>query len=96
VWRTVGVAALGASAFMAWHGVVQLRTGAAASPRYLAVYWGIFALLLLIAVYMALLDLRFIRLQYVLAQRKLFADTLGSEEFRRELREAQDREQREK
>lgn len=46
-------------------------------------YWFFFALLILVALYMALLDIRYIRLQYHLEKREIFGKTLGDKEFRR-------------
>lgn len=53
------------------------------------VYWGVFLLAMLVTVYMVLLDLRYIRLRYIQEEKALFEETLGSEEFRRALREGQ-------
>lgn len=52
------------------------------------VYWSVFLLFLLLAVYVALLDLRYTRMQYSHGERELFEDTLGSEEFRTALRDS--------
>ncbi|MBL7644575.1 MAG: hypothetical protein JNK74_00155 [Candidatus Hydrogenedentes bacterium] len=60
-------------------------------PVYQIAYWGLFLVSLLVALYMALLDLRYIRMQYSLGEKELFEDTLGSEEFRAALRKAQNR-----
>ena len=68
------------------------RFSLGATRAELFVYWGGFLLLLLIALYAALLDLRYIRLQYLLGQREIFQETLGSEEFRATLRKAQEAE----
>ena len=48
-------------------------------------YWSIFLLLILISLYMAVLDLRYIRLQYVAEKRDIFGHTLGDQEFRKSL-----------
>jgi hypothetical protein len=91
-WRLVGAGALGLCALMAWHGTRNLSV---VQPLwYLAAYWGIFLLSLLVAMYVVLLDIRYIRLVYRLGQRDIFQHTLGSEEFRRALREAHERENR--
>jgi predicted Holliday junction resolvase-like endonuclease len=75
---------------MAWYGSEHLH-----EPGYTFVFWGIYwavaLLLLAIAIYMVLIDLRYLRLQFKLAERELFLDTLGSEDFRREIRDAQAR-----
>ena len=46
---------------------------------YLA-YWAVFVLLLFVTLYIAVLDLRFIRLRYVVERRELFSRSLGAEE----------------
>jgi hypothetical protein len=71
---------------MAWCGTKSGVTSLA--PVYQIVYWCVFLLLLLLALYMALLDLRYIRMLYSEGEKDLFEDTLGSEEFRRALRDA--------
>lgn len=84
-WRTIGVVALALCCMLAWYGV---KPGVTSQPlQILAVYWGVFLLSLLITLYMVLLDLRYIRLLYLQEEKELFEDTLGSEEFRRALRE---------
>lgn len=52
------------------------------------VYWGSFFLLLLISVYIAFVDIRYVHLRYQLEQRKLFQETLGDEVFRKALADA--------
>ena len=56
---------------------------------YLLGYWGVFLVFLLAAFYVVVLDIRYIRLQYLLAQRDAFHHTIGSEDFRRALYEAE-------
>lgn len=74
---------------MAWSGT---RPGVTSlEPVYQIAYWGLFLVSLLVALYMALLDLRYIRMQYTLGEKELFEDTLGSEEFRTALRQARTR-----
>lgn len=74
---------------MAWSGT---RPGVTSlDPVYQIAYWGLFLLSLLVALYMALLDLRYIRMQYSLGEKELFEETLGSEEFRTALRGARTR-----
>jgi len=87
VWRTVGLVAVACCGILAWYGDDTLRSGA--SPLYLFVYFGLFTLSLLVAIYVVLLDIRHIRLQYLAGQQEIFRNTLGSEEFRRELRKKQ-------
>lgn len=75
---------------MAWYGSEHLHTPGY-SLTFWGVYWAIALLLLAIAIYMVLIDLRYLRLQFKLAEREVFLETLGSEEFRREIRQAQER-----
>ena len=83
-WRITGIISLIASAVMAWNGVAFI--GAGWHWLALLAWWGTVVVLVLVAVYTVLLDLRFTQLHYVLAEREIFLDTLGSEEFRREIR----------
>jgi hypothetical protein len=55
-----------------------------------ALYWGLFLVLLVVALYMVLLDVRYIRLQYLLARREIFQETLGDPTFRSALRDAEE------
>jgi len=74
---------------MAWFGAVAVGTE---KPLwFLLVYWGIFVLALFVALYMALLDIRYIRLLYLLEEREIFENTIGNPDFRKSLREAQSR-----
>ena len=56
---------------------------------YLA-YWAVFALLLLVTLYIAVLDLRFIRLRYVVERRELFSRSLGNHESGESLQDPPD------
>ena len=86
LWRIAGLALIGASAVMVWLGpgadVVRQR------PVFYAVYWLVFLLLFLGAIYCVLLDIRYIRLQYHLAQRQLVRETMADEALQRALKEA--------
>ena len=88
-WRTVGSVTLGGAAIMAWFGASETFTQGAI-VRFV-VYWGLFLLLLVVTLYVVLLDLRYIRLQYVASERELLRQTLADESFRRELIAAQQR-----
>jgi hypothetical protein len=84
-WRRIGLASLAVCGAMAWGGT---RSGVThLGPLALLAYWGVFLAALLVALYMALIDLRYIRLQYSLGEKELFEETLGSEELRTALRE---------
>lgn len=43
------------------------------------VYWAFFGCTILVALYMALLDIRYIRLEYALARQRLFQDSLSAQ-----------------
>ncbi len=50
------------------------------TPAYVcAIYWLVFVLALLIALYMAVLDVQFIRLNYTLERHALFRQALGDD-----------------
>lgn len=70
---------------MAWGGTQAGVTRLA--PVAQLVYWGVFLIALLIALYMALVDLRYTRMQYSMGEKELFEETLGSEDLRTALRE---------
>lgn len=84
-WRITGVVCVLGSAVMAWNGVAYI--GAGWHWLMLAAYWAAVVGLLLVAVYTVLLDLRFTQLEYVLAEREIFLQTIGSEEFRKHIRQ---------
>jgi len=88
-WRTIGTITLGASAAMA---AIGARYGffRHCSPTTRLGYWILLLLLLLVSVYIALLDLRYIRMRYAMEKREVFRRTLGEESFRKELRNAQE------
>ena len=73
---------------MAWAGV-RLEVLRESQFAFL-VYWLVFLILFVSAVYIALLDLRYIRVQRVIAERELFRETLADEEFRKVLLAGQD------
>lgn len=52
----------------------------------LALFWGVFALLIAFALYLAAVDIRYIRLQYAEERRSILRDTLQEETFRETLR----------
>ena len=86
IWRGIGTISLLVAALMAWYGVELLeRVG---STIFFLIYWGIFGIALFLSLYMALLDYRYIRLQFKLAEREAFHDTLGTESFRSTLKKA--------
>ncbi|MBN2309448.1 MAG: hypothetical protein JXR94_10785 [Candidatus Hydrogenedentes bacterium] len=85
-WRIAGAVAIVGSAVMA---VVGARWGALRESIWLFFgYWGVFAVLLLSAVYIALLDIRYIHTRFTVDQRDAFKETLGDEDFQKELRGA--------
>ena len=88
-WRIAGVISLAAAGLMAWHGSSSRILRAWDWPGLL-VYWSVFFVLLVCAIVIALLDVRYIRLRYALERRSLFLKTVGSESLRKTLREARD------
>lgn len=49
------------------------------------VYWTLFFVLIAMALYCALLDLRYIRMRYAMEKREIFRRTVGDKEFREAL-----------
>ncbi len=86
-WRTVCAIALAVAAAMAWYGVDAFF--AFPSVWIFAAYWGVFLALIAFSLYIVVLDLRYIHLQYALSEREIFQDTLGDEAFRTALIAAQ-------
>lgn len=77
-------------ALLAWYAARNARDAAMGGPFWIA-FSVVFLALMGVALYMVLIDIRYIRLQYKLAERQLFLETLASEEFRKEIRDAQAR-----
>ena len=61
----------------------------AAAPFWMIVYWSVFSLFLIAALVCVFLDMRYIRLEYALGKRDIFESTIGEEQFRQALRQAQ-------
>ncbi len=85
-WRAAGGSCLLLSMLMAFYGTYAVDLSRGWLP-FLG-YWSLFALLLMAAVYSALLDFRFTRLRYKAEERLMFQETFLSPGFRQELEEA--------
>ncbi len=85
-WRIGAAAAVVCAAVMAWCGLRW--PGLRQSLPLYCLYWGVFAILLLGAVYTALLDMRYIRARYIASERRMFKETFEDEAFRAAVREA--------
>ena len=86
-WRIAGAAFIIVSGAMA---IVSLYLPILhESKTAFIVYWCVFLFALVAAIYCALLDFRYIRVQMAVEERELFRQTLGDEAFRKALREAQ-------
>lgn len=86
-WRIAGGLCLVGCVLMVVFSGTVVRPGI--SRLVLLVYWGSFLLLLMGALWAALLDLRFTRMEFKLHERALFRDTFMTEEFRKALADAQ-------
>jgi len=82
-WRKAGVAAVCGASLMAWLGIDSPFVRQ--SVWHFLLFWGACLGLLAVALYTVVLDIRYIRLQYAIGRRVAFQQTLGSEEFRKEL-----------
>jgi hypothetical protein len=74
------------AALMAWYGS-ENRFFLYSLSLFLC-YWAVFLALFIATLYIVILDIRFIHLQYTIGKRDLFCQTLGDESFRKELIEA--------
>lgn len=94
-WRAVATACLIVSVlmFIAGASYSPLRLFLRDSLTLFALYWGFCVLIVCIAVYIAFIDMRYIRLQYVLGKREFFKETLGDEGFRKALKAAYEEKQ---
>lgn len=70
---------------MAWYGT-RVEFGDD-GLRAMLIYWGVFLLFLLATLYLALLDIRYVWMEYRMGERELFEDTLGSDDLREALAE---------
>lgn len=61
------------------------------SLTHFVVYWLLFFAFFVTALLLAIWDLRYIRAQYRVDERELFQQTLGEEDFRKRLRDAERR-----
>jgi hypothetical protein len=82
-WRWAGVGTIGAAVVMAaagarWHGLSE-------APLLFMAWWGAVVALLGVSVLIALLDIRYIRLRYVLEKRQAFLETLGDRTLQQRL-----------
>jgi len=82
-WRITAAVAIGLAAFMAWLG--SEWTALRESWMLLMAYWSVFFALFVLAMLIVWLDLRYIRLLYVLEERKILRDTLDETAFRKDL-----------
>ncbi len=72
-WRIAGLLFLGLALGMLIYPGPIIRLDA--SLLYVCLYWALFTFFILAALYVAMLDIRFIRLQYKMKERELFRDT---------------------
>lgn len=86
-WRVTGGVAIAVCAAMTLFSGFIVKQG---TPLpILAAYWGVWVLLLLVALYCVLLDLRHLKMQFKMEERDLFKETLAEESFRAALLQAQ-------
>jgi hypothetical protein len=76
MWRIVGVLALVAAGLMTGLGVGWERLKG--DIVVFLGYWGLVLLLVGASFFIAVLDMRYIRLQYAIAKQKAFRETLGN------------------
>ncbi len=86
-WRITGGVAIAGCAAMALVARTVMESGA--SVLWLSIFWMVWLLLLLIALFCVLLDIRYLRVLYRMHERELFKETLGNEAFRQAIIDAQ-------
>ena len=85
-WRVAGGACLLLCIIMA---VASLKLATPdISAWVMLVYWGIFLVLLLAAIYIAVLDFKYSQLKFKMTERELFKDTFMTPEFRQAIEDA--------
>lgn len=83
-WRIVGGVAVGICGVMALRGSGNEALNS--SRIGFIIYWSVFLLLFAVAIFCVLLDIRHIRMQFAMAKREIFEQTLGEESFRKAMR----------
>ncbi len=86
-WRVAGGACLVLCIIMAVASLKLATPGI--SAWVLLAYWGIFFVLLLAAVYIAVLDFKYSQMRFKITERELFKDTFMTPEFRQAIQDAQ-------
>jgi len=86
VWRIAGVVCLVGCLLMVFMSGTILHPGM--SRIMVAGYWFVFVLLMMAALYSALLDLRFTRMEFKMRERALFQETFMTDEFRKVVEDA--------
>lgn len=86
-WRIAGGIAVAGSAVLAYGG--RHWDFPRQSLTHFVLYWLVFLGFFVAAMVLAIWDLRYIRAQYRYDERELFQQTLGDEDFRKRLREAE-------
>ena len=86
-WRIAGGIAIAGSVVLAYGG--RHWDFPRQSLTHFMVYWLVFFIFFVTALLLAIWDLRYIRAQYRVDERELFRQTLGEEDFRKRLREAE-------
>jgi hypothetical protein len=94
-WRMIGIVCLVLALLLIIGSPRVTRTSVAVAT--LVLYWGAFSILIIAALYIALLDIRYTRMQYKMHERELFQETFMTEEFKKAVQKAvaeKDRENR--
>jgi len=90
-WRVAGGACLALCIIMAVASLKLATPGI--SAWVLLVYWGIFFVLLLAAIYIAVVDFKYSQMQFKITERELFKDTFMTPEFRQAIQDARNTEE---
>nr|HDM59125.1 hypothetical protein [Bacillota bacterium] len=83
--RIIATLLLAVIVLMSIYGVKSESVGVERQAAFL-IYWGVFFLLFIVLIFLILVDFLAIRASYMIAERKIFKSTLGSDEMRKMLR----------
>ena len=86
LWRALGVVCLLGCLLMVVLSGTLLHAGM--SRVLLIIYWLLFVALIMVALYCAMLDLRYTRLELKVRERALFHETFMTDEFRQVMEDA--------
>ena len=86
-WRIVGCVLLACCIILAY-GSTRFEFPRLSLLNF-ALYWSIFLICMILALLIAIWDIRYIRAEFRIQERKLFREVLGNKDFRDQIRESE-------